>query len=421
MVAHKSSRDVLSQLHEQHAQDKKNDRMETGSFPVVRKKPKRPVKDGSARMRLMTSVLILIMCALLGYGYMIQINNADATYETLSEDELTRLISETGTQVQNLEQRKSELTNQLESLKAAANKTQEAERIAKQNEETNGILARSFARDGQGRVDQHLPRVEDEDRRGDDVQTHRGTAQRRRRGDGHQQRACRDENLCQRHGRRTGMRRCRAARAVSDPGHRRSPEPSERRQYRGWRGFESEGEVRRDGERDVLGFDYHQPNSQVNRQYVCKGCRIAFMTDPIPSAGETTIIGLPAIQIPITTTGDRPLTQEDIETIARLAPGTALLISTRGAVSGSRYLLDEDEVTVGRDSRADILLDDSTVSRSHAVFRRVGDTFVVYDSGSLNGTYVNRQRVDHQQLRNGDEIMIGKFRLVFFTKSAVIA
>lgn len=140
MVAHKSSRDVLSQLHEQHAQDKKNDRMETGSFPVVRKKPKRPVKDGSTRMRLMTSVLILIMCALLGYGYMIQINNADATYETLSEDELTRLISETGTQVQNLEQRKSELTNQLESLKAAANKTQEAERIAKQNEETNGIL-----------------------------------------------------------------------------------------------------------------------------------------------------------------------------------------------------------------------------------------------------------------------------------------
>ncbi len=150
MVAHKSSRDVLSQLHEQHAQDKKNDRMETGSFPVVRKKPKRPVKDGSARMRLMTSVLILIMCALLGYGYMIQINNADATYETLSEDELTRLISETGTQVQNLEHRKSELTNQLESLKAAANKTQEAERIAKQNEETNGILAGRLPATGKG-------------------------------------------------------------------------------------------------------------------------------------------------------------------------------------------------------------------------------------------------------------------------------
>lgn len=183
MVAHKSSRDVLAQLHEQHAQDKKNDRMETGSFPVVRKKPKRPVKDGSARMRLMTSVLILIMCALLGYGYMIQINNADATYETLSEDELTRLISETGTQVQNLEQRKSELTNQLESLKAAANKTQEAERIAKQNEETNGILAGRLPATGKGVSISISQGSKTKIDAADDVQTHRGTAQRRRRGD----------------------------------------------------------------------------------------------------------------------------------------------------------------------------------------------------------------------------------------------
>lgn len=73
------------------------------------------------------------------------------------------------------------------------------------------------------------------------------------------------------------------------------------------------------------------------------------MTNPIPSAGETTIIGLPAINVlPITTTGDRPLTQEDLDTITRLSEGTALLISARGAVSGSRYLLDEDEITVGR-------------------------------------------------------------------------
>ena len=145
------------------------------------------------------------------------------------------------------------------------------------------------------------------------------------------------------------------------------------------------------------------------------------MTEPIPSAGETTIIGLPAITIPVTSTGDRPQTQEDLDTIARLSEGTALLISTRGAVSGSRYLLDEDKVTVGRDSRADILLDDSTVSRSHAVFIRANGVFTVVDSGSLNGTYVNRQRVERAQLKNGDEIMIGKFRLVFFTKSAVIS
>ena len=145
------------------------------------------------------------------------------------------------------------------------------------------------------------------------------------------------------------------------------------------------------------------------------------MTEPIPSAGETTIIGLPAINIPITTNGDRPLTQEDLDTISKLSDGTALLISTRGAVSGSRYLLDEDEISVGRDPRADILLDDSTVSRAHAVFRRTGSTFMVIDSGSLNGTYVNRQRVDQSALKNGDEIMIGKFRLVFFTKSAVLS
>lgn len=144
------------------------------------------------------------------------------------------------------------------------------------------------------------------------------------------------------------------------------------------------------------------------------------MTDPIPTAGETTIIGIPAIHIPITSTGDRPLTQQDLDTIARLGDDSALLISTRGAVSGSRYLLDEDTVNVGRDPRSDILLDDSTVSRAHAVFHRVNGQFTVQDAGSLNGTYVNRQCVDEAVLHNGDEIMIGKFRLVFFTKSAVV-
>ena len=143
------------------------------------------------------------------------------------------------------------------------------------------------------------------------------------------------------------------------------------------------------------------------------------MTDPIPSAGETTIIGMPAIQIPVTTSGERPLTQEDLQTISRLADDTALLIATRGALSGSRYLLDEDEVTVGRDPRADILFDDSTVSRQHAVFRRENGAYTVIDAGSLNGTYVNRQRVDKATLKNGDEIMIGKFRLIYFTNSAV--
>ena len=136
------------------------------------------------------------------------------------------------------------------------------------------------------------------------------------------------------------------------------------------------------------------------------------MTDPIPSAGETTIIGLPAITVPVTSTGDRPLTKEDLDTIMRLDDGTALLISTRGAVSGSRYLLDEDEITVGRDPSSDIL---------HAVFRRVNGNYSVIDAGSLNGTYVNRQRVNSQELKNGDEIILGKFRLVYFTNKAIVA
>ena len=145
------------------------------------------------------------------------------------------------------------------------------------------------------------------------------------------------------------------------------------------------------------------------------------MTDPIPSAGETTVSGLPAITVPVTSTGDRPLTKEDLDTIMRLDDGTALLISTRGAVSGSRYLLDEDEITVGRDPSSDILLDDSTVSRTHAVFRRVNGNYSVIDAGSLNGTYVNRQRVNSQELKNGDEIILGKFRLVYFTNKAIVA
>ena len=139
------------------------------------------------------------------------------------------------------------------------------------------------------------------------------------------------------------------------------------------------------------------------------------MTEPIPTAGETTSIGIPTIsEVPVTVTGDRPLSQQDLDTIARLNPGTALLISTRGAVSGSRYLLDEDKVTVGRDPSNDIMLDDGTVSREHAVFIRENGRYRIEDVGSLNGTYVNRRRVDSVELHSGDELMIGKFRLVFF-------
>ena len=84
------------------------------------------------------------------------------------------------------------------------------------------------------------------------------------------------------------------------------------------------------------------------------------------------------------------------------------------AGAGSRYLLDTDLSTVGRHPESDIFLDDITVSRRHVEFRRQDGAFRVHDVGSLNGTYVNGDRVDDAELQNGDEVRIGKFRLIFF-------
>ncbi len=97
-----------------------------------------------------------------------------------------------------------------------------------------------------------------------------------------------------------------------------------------------------------------------------------------------------------------------------LPKGSALLIVQRGPSAGSRFLLDTDEVTAGRHPDSDIFLDDVTVSRRHAVFRRSPDGYQVVDVGSLNGTYVNRDRIDSITLTGGDEVQIGKYRLVYF-------
>ncbi|MDQ3357434.1 MAG: FHA domain-containing protein [Actinomycetota bacterium] len=107
------------------------------------------------------------------------------------------------------------------------------------------------------------------------------------------------------------------------------------------------------------------------------------------------------------------LTAEDERTVDALRSGTALLIVLRGPNSGARFLLDADEVSSGRHPNSDIFLDDVTVSRRHAVFARVDAGYVVRDVGSLNGTYVNRTRIDQARLEQGDEVQIGKFRLVY--------
>jgi len=108
------------------------------------------------------------------------------------------------------------------------------------------------------------------------------------------------------------------------------------------------------------------------------------------------------------------LSPADAAALDALPPRTALLVVQRGPSAGSRFLLDTDEVSAGRHPDSDIFLDDVTVSRRHAVFRRTPEGFVVRDSGSLNGTYVNRDRVDEVLLSGGDEVQIGKYRLVYF-------
>ncbi len=111
---------------------------------------------------------------------------------------------------------------------------------------------------------------------------------------------------------------------------------------------------------------------------------------------------------------DNALSPGDEAAVDALPRGSALLVVLRGPSAGSRFLLDTPEVTAGRHPDSDIFLDDVTVSRRHAVFRRSPDGYVVADVGSLNGTYVNRDRIDEILLSGGDEVQIGKYRLVYF-------
>ncbi|HEY1699972.1 MAG TPA: FHA domain-containing protein [Trebonia sp.] len=105
----------------------------------------------------------------------------------------------------------------------------------------------------------------------------------------------------------------------------------------------------------------------------------------------------------------------DFTAMDSLPPDSALLVVVRGPNAGSRFLLDDDFTSTGRHPDSDIFLDDVTVSRRHAEFYRQGDRFTVRDVGSLNGTYVNRERIEEAGLVGGDEVQIGKFRLLFLT------
>jgi pSer/pThr/pTyr-binding forkhead associated (FHA) protein len=98
----------------------------------------------------------------------------------------------------------------------------------------------------------------------------------------------------------------------------------------------------------------------------------------------------------------------------RFSTDTGLFVVESGPKGGARYGLEADLTTVGRHSAADILLDDVTVSRRHVEVERSGDRYRVKDTGSLNGTYLNGDRIESCWLDDGDVLQVGRFKLVFF-------
>lgn len=140
-----------------------------------------------------------------------------------------------------------------------------------------------------------------------------------------------------------------------------------------------------------------------------------------PSGGErpaevTSTLALSAVSV--TDTGDLVgggLAEARVSVPEGLTGGNALLVVQRGPNAGSRFLLDAEVTSAGRAPDSDIFLDDVTVSRRHAEFTRAAQGYLVRDVGSLNGTYVNRERIEEVLLADGDEVQIGKYRLVFLT------
>ena len=157
------------------------------------------------------------------------------------------------------------------------------------------------------------------------------------------------------------------------------------------------------------------PNGDTARY--CSNCGHRLVTAERPGESTATVsLGPAGAEAADGDRLDKPeLSAADAAAVEALPGGSALLVVQRGPSAGSRFLLDTDEVSAGRHPSSDIFLDDVTVSRRHAVFHRTPEGYRVRDVGSLNGTYVNRDRIDEALLTGGDEVQIGKFRLVYFT------
>jgi pSer/pThr/pTyr-binding forkhead associated (FHA) protein len=148
----------------------------------------------------------------------------------------------------------------------------------------------------------------------------------------------------------------------------------------------------------------------------CSNCGAALRPAPATTGSETSTITISGGGYEPGEAAEKSegLSGADQAAVDALPPGSALLVVRRGPNSGSRFLLDSDTTTAGRHPSSDIFLDDVTVSRRHAEFVRSGDGFAVRDVGSLNGTYVNRERIDETPLSGGDEVQVGKYRLVYY-------
>ena len=137
----------------------------------------------------------------------------------------------------------------------------------------------------------------------------------------------------------------------------------------------------------------------------CQKCG-AFLAEAESSEGDTTA----AYQLD--ETGE--LKPVDLEQV--VAEGATLAIRSGGGRTGESFPLDRDRMTIGRRPDSDIFLDDVTVSRNHALLVRRRDGLYVDDLGSLNGTYVNRRRIESHKLANGDELQVGKYKLTYLER-----
>ena len=111
----------------------------------------------------------------------------------------------------------------------------------------------------------------------------------------------------------------------------------------------------------------------------------------------------------------KELSQDIIDHLKKIPKNKSGIIIIKGPNIGDKFYLTKDKFSIGRSSDSDILLDDITVSRQHAVIEKYNEEFIMRDLGSLNGSYINGEIVNESKLNNGDKLQIGKYIFIFFS------